>query len=84
MVGTWCCIVMAFYPQVGPFCIVMAYDVGSGRSVLSTCFSSSAGVWTLGSKGWAYIGVMTLRTSYLHHGSLSPRNILTESLNPRG
>jgi hypothetical protein len=48
-----------FYSYSSLVCIVTAFGMGYRIPVMST--SSATGVWTLGSKGRAYIGVMPIK-----------------------
>ena len=53
-----------FYSYSSLVCIVTAFGMGYRTPVIST--SSATGVWTLGSKGKAYVGVMSIQLFYLH------------------
>ena len=48
-----------FYSYSSLVCMVTAFGMGYRTPVVST--SSATGVWTLGSKGRAYVGVMSIK-----------------------
>lgn len=48
-----------FYSYSSLVCIVTAFGIGYRIPVMST--SSATGVWTMGSKGRAYVGVMSIK-----------------------